>query len=944
MTLPCHAADALATGALPLTFTAPLPADPRFATQWHLNHATAGINLRSLWTEFTGRGVSVAVVDDGFDYRHPDLALRYDTARDRDWRDNDFDALNSAGERHGTAVAGVIAAALDGQGAVGVAHGATLAGLRIGYGTAGNAAQYAHALLDGARFDVVNCSWGYGGFFADNFASPTFLAAANALAEGVARGRDGLGTVYVFAAGNARAAGDNVNHHNFQNAIHTIAVAATDASGRHTSFSTPGAALLVAAPGQGITTTDLPGSAGYGSGDWATVNGTSFAAPIVSGVVALMLEANKGLGWRDVQEILAHSARPTDTTNPSWFTNRADGWNGGGLRFSNDYGFGLVDAHAAVRLAETWFAGGGVAATSANKQVRQAEAVVGVTIPDNAPAGVTATLSLDGGLKIDQVEVFVDIRHTALSDLFVSLISPAGTESVLINRPGSGAFGTGLSFSLTSNAFWGENAGGVWTLKVADLRAGAVGTFVSWRVTVHGDADSGDDRFVFTDAFGWLAGTDPARTVLADRDGGTDTVNAAAVTSAVSIDLDRGGTVAGRAFTIATPGAFENAVGGDGDDTLIGNALANVLWGCRGNDLLDGGTGDDTLKGGAGDDTLIGGLGLDTALFDGLWTSFTFSWEADWLLLFDGTGREGNDRLHGIERLIFADTTVWVTDLLPPPPAPLAPPPEPNAPARVFVSQSTAVAPGETGWVELSNGSGTYAGAEFGIRGVPASTAAEVQWTESGISFVTLSAWDSLRAVRVVDEDGGTVRLSNLRTVEVTLGGARDSTVEVHEVKRGRITTGEGNDLVTVHAFFSDANLNASTNRFVIETGAGDDVIEVVGWNGVTNAVIDAGAGNDRVRGTTAMDTLRGGTGNDVLWGGGGRDQFVFREGDGDDVIMDFNAVADDRIRFEGVARATVSWSAVEDGVLVRYGSAGDTILLAGVPLPTLDWTDFAFA
>ncbi|MCS6920755.1 MAG: hypothetical protein NZM07_02355 [Elioraea sp.] len=108
--------------------------------------------------------------------------------------------------------------------------------------------------------------------------------------------------------------------------------------------------------------------------------------------------------------------------------------------------------------------------------------------------------------------------------------------------------------------------------------------------------------------------------------------------------------------------------------------------------------------------------------------------------------------------------------------------------------------------------------------------------------------------------------------------------------------------------------------------------------------MIDAGAGNDRVRGTTAMDTLRGGTGNDVLWGGGGRDQFVFREGDGDDVIMDFNAVADDRIRFEGVARATVSWSAVEDGVLVRYGSAGDTILLAGVPLPTLDWTDFAFA
>ncbi|MDW8443089.1 MAG: S8 family serine peptidase [Acetobacteraceae bacterium] len=460
MTPLCRAGDAARSGALPLSFTAPLPGDALFAHQWHLSHATAGINLRSVWTEVSGRGVRVAVVDDGFDYRHPDLAQRYDTALDRDWRDNDADALNSDGDRHGTAVAGVIAAALDGQGAVGVAHGATLAGLRVGFGFAGSLAQYAHALADGARFDVVNCSWGFRDFFADNFLYPFFSTLGAALAHGTATGRGGLGTVYVFAAGNARAVGDDVNHHNLQNAIYTIAVAATDSAGRHTSFSTPGAALLVSAPGQAITTTDLPGSAGYGSGDWATVQGTSFAAPIVSGVVALMLEANRGLGWRDVQEILAHSARPTDTANPSWFTNRADGWNGGGLRFSNDYGFGLVDAHAAVRLAETWFLGGGVAATSANKLVRQAEAVPRIAIPDNAPGGVASTVALDGRLKIDRVEVLIDIRHAAVGDLVVSLVSPAGTESVLINRPGSGAFITDLRFTLTSNAFWGESAGG----------------------------------------------------------------------------------------------------------------------------------------------------------------------------------------------------------------------------------------------------------------------------------------------------------------------------------------------------------------------------------------------------------------------------------------------------------------------------------------------------
>ncbi len=140
-----------------------------------------------------------------------------------------------------------------------------------------------------------------------------------------------------------------------------------------------------------------------------------------------------------------------------------------------------------------------------------------------------------------------------------------------------------------------------------------------------------------------------------------------------------------------------------------------------------------------------------------------------------------------------------------------------------------------------------------------------MQWTEAGLSLAVLSASNSLRAARVGDEDGGEVRLANLRTVAVALAGTRDSTVAVVDVKRGRITTGKSDDVVTVRAFFADAKRNASRNRFVIGTGAGDDVIEVIGENGVTNAVIDAGPSNDGVRGTTARDTIRGGEGNDVL-------------------------------------------------------------------------------
>ena len=98
---------------------------------------------------------------------------------------------------------------------------------------------------------------------------------------------------------------------------------------------------------------------------------------MVTGVVSLMYDANAGLGWRDVQSILASSARHVGSDvgggiagseHYAWDFNAAGTWNGGGQHFSNDYGYGLVDALAAVRLAETWLLGGATtAATTANE-------------------------------------------------------------------------------------------------------------------------------------------------------------------------------------------------------------------------------------------------------------------------------------------------------------------------------------------------------------------------------------------------------------------------------------------------------------------------------------------------------------------------------------------------------------------------------------------------
>src|SRR6185436_7443078 len=150
-------------------------------------------------------------------------------------------------------------------------------------------------------------------------------------------------------------------------------------------YSEPCSALLVSAPSSGgnrsLMTTDLAGAAGDDRGDFmAAFGGTSAAAPVVSGVVALMLARNPALTWRDVQHILVRSSRNGDAGDAGWTT---------GLRPHNEkYGFGVVDALAAVTQAANWV---NVAAESAVPAVASA---VGLPIPDNSQAGVSDTITI----------------------------------------------------------------------------------------------------------------------------------------------------------------------------------------------------------------------------------------------------------------------------------------------------------------------------------------------------------------------------------------------------------------------------------------------------------------------------------------------------------------------------------------------------------------------
>jgi len=656
-----------------------LPNDTYFRWQWSL-FSPFGANILPVWSDYTGRGIRVAVFDQGIDGSHPDLSNNLLLALGRDAATLTGNGLPKlSGDNHGTAVAGVIGAERNGTGTVGVAYGVDLVSiyspLNESVRTFGASVTNAYADARTVGADIVNDSWGFAPqrpgnadyAFVDSFATPSFAAAGRELYNLAAFGRGTLGAIVVQSAGNGYKFGDDTNLHNFQNSRYSIAVAASDYFGQAASYSSPGTSILVTAPGgenggaTGIFTTDRVGAAGYSATDYMFLAGTSFAAPIVSGVAALMLEANPNLGYRDVQEILAYSARHIGADLSNLEFNGADNWNGGGLHYDvglRRFGFGLVDATAAVRLAETW----GAAHTVANLRELSITRTPNTAIPDNNLAGISDTISVTQHMQIERVDVTLNLTHPAIGDLSIELQSPSGVQSALLYRPGAGPnSATGSSqnnihFTFDTVANWGEDSAGLWTLRVTDLAVLESGTLDNWTLTLTGKAESDSNTYILTNEYAESLLADPTRGTLADA-AGIDTLNAAAVTVASTINLTSGaaGTIDGASFVISAGTVIENVFGGDGNDSITGNSAANWLRGMRGNDELTGGADNDTLEGGTGDDLIDGGSGIDTAVLAGTRSNFTATKTMAGYTITDNTGAEGIDTLINIERIKFGD-------------------------------------------------------------------------------------------------------------------------------------------------------------------------------------------------------------------------------------------------------------------------------------------------
>ncbi|GAB1256202.1 hypothetical protein NBRC116494_07040 [Aurantivibrio plasticivorans] len=650
------------------------PDDELFYEQWYLND----INILPVWNDYSGNDVHVGIFELGaIEATHSDLVNNVGQT-----------TLDSAGSvnanGHATLVAGVIAAENNGVGSIGVAHNANIDGAQLEYGPF----FYLGGIDSFIDYDIVNNSWGttVDAGFTYNFNSDmnnvdllytdenvengevldvealiadipasdyaqlpqeiwnhlvsdsSKYSNSHSYDRAVSYGRDDLGTVIVFGAGNDRAEGWNSNVSNFANNHHTVTVGAINKAADLGSleiqadpFSNPGANILLSAPGSHVTSTSTLVENSNGSifgNDFETVEGTSFATPIVSGVVALMLEANPDLGWRDVQEILAYSARSVNDPNTIWQTNGATNWNGGGLHFSHDYGYGNVDALAAVRLAESW----SKQLTSHNleRTITYTSSNSNLSIQDNST--LTDTIDVAATLPIEHVTLTLDIVHDQIGDLIIKLISPHGTESIILERLGqdlddSADVGHGaedMVFSFGSRAHLGELSEGTWTLEITDSSGGSVGTLRNWSLDFSGQAPQHtagsippeSDVYIYTNEY--LDLNEASRQTLSDSDHGDDAINVAAITGDVDLDLTGGSvsTLAGKNLTLSSGSLIERAYSGDGNDVLTGSQINNLLSSGRGDDALDGGDGNDWLLGGSGDDSLTGGTGSDKFVVD----------------------------------------------------------------------------------------------------------------------------------------------------------------------------------------------------------------------------------------------------------------------------------------------------------------------------------------
>ncbi|CCN72502.1 S8 family serine peptidase [Vibrio nigripulchritudo] len=541
------------------------PGDPLLQHQWNLLNTgqaafaaqggVAGHDL-NLWQThlfgYGGQGVIVAVVDDGLEIAHPDLAPNIKPGSWNLVTNTNDPTPTKASASHGTSVAGIIAAA--GGNNEGVRGVAPQAGLK-GYNYLDEQSIESWLITHGkdprtADVRVFNQSYGSQPLFSIPYdlTNNLNLAVQDAVHQEVSTtAHQSKGALFVKSAGNgfgrtsvrftsgatfrilpkdydtAEVPNEGLPWQNsnlsYNNANYwNMTVSAMNADGKLSSYSSVGSNVFLTAPAGEFgrdkpahVTTDLMGcDRGYNTIERAdrnglhggtaddpncnyngVMNGTSSSAPNTSGAAALLMSVRPDLSQRDIRHLLATTATKIDAehvnTDISYTTSSGvsrtvtglEGWsaNAAGYDYSPYYGFGLIDVDKAMFAART-------AQPLPPLQLTEWKTTTAnITVPDAGDQAVTDTVAINDALKVESVQVKVDIDHERTSDLLIELVSPSGTSSVLMS-PRNSLVGRSLlqgigqaigdesrgyrDHLLLSHKFYGEDAAGEWTLRVTD--------------------------------------------------------------------------------------------------------------------------------------------------------------------------------------------------------------------------------------------------------------------------------------------------------------------------------------------------------------------------------------------------------------------------------------------------------------------------------------------
>ncbi|XP_050428302.1 furin-like protease 1 isoform X2 [Adelges cooleyi] len=454
--------------------------DPKWPTMWYLNRGGgADMNVQGAWEEgITGKGIVVTILDDGLEKDHPDLMKNYDpqASYDMNGRDDDpmprYDQMDT--NRHGTRCAGEVAAVANNSlCSIGIAFGASIGGVRMLDGDVTDAIEARSLSLNPQHIHVYSASWGPDddGKTVDG---PGELA-TRAFIEGISKGRDGRGSIFVWASGNGGREHDNCNCDGYTNAIWTLSISSATQSGHVPWYSEACSSTLATTYSSGnnfenqIITTDLHHDC------TSNHTGTSASAPLAAGIVALVLEANNKLTWRDMQHIVVATSKPTHLLSTDWVLN------GVGRRVSHSFGYGLMDATEMVRLARRW-------------KTVPAQHVCNVTaqvFDKPVPARSSVTIQLlvkecNSVNFLEHVQARITLSANRRGDIKIDLTSPSGTRSTLLAPRAHDNSHAGFHvWPFMTVHMWGERPFGVWQLTVHN-EGKLLASMTDWEMVFYG--------------------------------------------------------------------------------------------------------------------------------------------------------------------------------------------------------------------------------------------------------------------------------------------------------------------------------------------------------------------------------------------------------------------------------------------------------------------------